>query len=34
MVRGVSSLANDFGTLIPSGYGSTPALRTASVDFG
>lgn len=31
MVRGVSSLANDFGTLIPSG---TSALHTASVDFG
>ncbi|XP_004299284.1 PREDICTED: cleavage stimulation factor subunit 50 [Fragaria vesca subsp. vesca] len=31
VVRGVSSLANDFGTLIPSG---TSALHTASVDFG
>lgn len=34
MLRGVSSLANDLGTLIPSGYGSMPAPRTASVDFG
>ncbi|KAM5570966.1 cleavage stimulation factor subunit 50 [Rosa sericea] len=34
VIRGVSSLANDLGTLIPSGYGSMPALHTASVDFG